>query len=100
MINTAFESEGTTLTVKPDGQLDSMTSPPFEEEVRRHLSGVRNVIVDFEKVDYVSSAGLRVFLALDSTLKDQDAEIKLIHVNENIMEIFEMVGFPEVITVE
>ena len=100
MENTVFELNGTTLTVKPVSQLDSMTSPVFEDEMCRHLSGVSHIIVDFEQVDYISSAGLRVFLALEKSLEDQDTDMKLIHVNEHIMEIFELVGFMEVVTVE
>ncbi|MBR6030203.1 MAG: STAS domain-containing protein [Clostridia bacterium] len=100
MEKTAFELNGTSLTVKPVGELDSMTSPIFEEELRRHLPSVRSITVDFAQVDYISSAGLRVFLAVDQTLENQGAEMKLIHVNENIMEIFELVGFLDVVTVE
>jgi len=100
MSETVYELNGTILTVKPSGELDSMTSPAFEAEVRKHLTGVSGVIVDFEKVDYISSAGLRVLLALQSTLENQGAEMKLIHVNDPIMEIFEMVGFLDVIKVE
>ncbi len=100
MSNTVFELNGTTLTVKPAGELDSATSPVFEAELREKLPGANKIIVDFEKVDYISSAGLRVFLAVEQYLENQDAEMKLIHVNEHIMEIFELVGFLDVITVE
>ena len=100
MSNTVFELNGTTLTVKPAGELDSATSPVFEAELREKLPGASQIIVDFEKVDYISSAGLRVFLAVEQYLENQDAEMKLIHVNEHIMEIFELVGFLDVITVE
>ena len=100
MSNASFERNGATLTVKPVGELDSITSPVFEEEFRRHLTGVSDIIVDFEKLDYISSAGLRVFLAVEQTLERQGAEMKLIHVNEHIMEIFDLVGFLDVVTVE
>lgn len=100
MLNTTFELNGTTLTVKPVGELDSMTSPAFEAELRQHLTGVASIIVDFEKLNYISSAGLRVFLAMEQSLKDRNAEMKLIHVSEHIMEIFDLVGFLDVVTVE
>ena len=98
MAGTVFEMNGTTLTAKPEGELDSMTSPVFEAELRAHLAGAENVIVDFENVEYISSAGLRALLAVDRSL--EGAEMKLIHVNELIMEIFEMVCFTDMIRVE
>ena len=100
MSDTVFELNGTTLTVKPSGELDSMTSPVFEGELREHLAGITSLIVDLEQVDYISSAGLRAFLAVEQTLESSDADMKLIHVNEYIMEVFEMVGFMEIVTVE
>ena len=100
MSDTVFELNGTTLTVKPSGELDSMTSPVFEAELREHLTGITSLIVDFERVKYISSAGLRAFLAVGQTLENSGSVMKLIHVNEYIMEVFEMVGFLEVITVE
>lgn len=100
MSNTVFERNGTTLTVKPVGELDSMTSPAFESELREHLPGITSLIVDFEQVSYISSAGLRVFLAVEKTLESQGAEMKIIHVHAYIMEVFELVGFTDIITVE
>lgn len=100
MSNTVFELNGKTLTVKPVEELDSMTSPVFETELRAHLSGVDSIVVDFEKVNYISSAGLRVFLAVEQTLEEKGAKMKLIHVNEHIIEIFDLVGFMDVVTVE
>ena len=100
MTNTIFDLNGATLTVKPVGELDSMSAPAFEAELNRHLPGANRLIVDFEQVTYISSAGLRVLLAVEQTLEDRNAEMKLIHVNEHIMEILELVGFLDVITVE
>ena len=100
MLNTTFELNDTTLTVKPVGELDSMNSPAFEAELRQHLTGVASIIVDFENLNYISSAGLRVFLAMEQSLEDRNAEMKLIHVSEHIMEIFDLVGFLDVVTVE
>lgn len=100
MSNTEFSFDGKTLSVKPMGQLDSSSSPAFEAELRQRLSGVESIVVDFEKVDYISSAGLRVFLATEQYLEDHGGEMKLIHVNEHIMEIFDLVGFMDVVNVE
>lgn len=100
MSNASFELDGKALTVKPVGELDSANSPIFEEELRQHLSGVDSVVVDFEKVSYISSAGLRVFLAVENTLDERGVKMKLIHVNEHIIEIFDLVGFMDVVEVE
>ena len=100
MSDTVFELNGATLTVKPAGALDSMTSPAFEEELRQRMPGAGMIIIDLEKVNYISSAGLRVILAAEQYQEKQNAEMKIIHVSENIMEIFEMVGFLDVIPVE
>lgn len=100
MSNAVFELDGRALTVKPVGELDSVSSPVFEKELRQHLSGVDSVVVDFEKVNYISSAGLRVFLAVENTLDERGVKMKLIHVNEHIIEIFDLVGFMDVVEVE
>ena len=100
MSNTIFEKDGATLVVKPVGELDSATSPEFEAQLRERLTGAESIIVDFEKVEYISSAGLRVFLATEQYLERHGGEMKLIHVNEHIMEIFDLVGFLDVVTVE
>lgn len=100
MSNTFFEMKDGTLTVKPAGVLDSATAPFFEEELSGKLEGASHTVIDFERVDYISSAGLRVLLAAEQFLESRGADLKLIHVNEYIMEIFEMVGFPDVVTIE
>ena len=100
MLDTSFEWNGTTLTVRPVGELDSMTSPGFEAEFRRNLAGAASVIVDFEQVNYISSAGLRVILAIEQRMEDDGASMKLVHVNGHIMEVFNLVGFQDIITVE
>lgn len=94
------EKNGTTLTVKPEGELDSLTSPVFEAEVREHLSGSEHIIVDMENVKYVSSAGIRAFMTLSRDSAEQGADLKLIHVNEYILNVFDLVGARDIITVE
>lgn len=100
MSNTVYELNGTVLTVKPVGELDSLTAPDFKEELLPHLTSVSEAIIDFEKVDYISSAGLRVLLFAENYLENQNANLKIIHINEYIREVFELVGFLDVITVE
>ena len=100
MSNTVYELNGTVLTVKPVGELDSLTAPDCKDGLLPHLTSVSEAIIDFEKVDYISSAGLRVLLFAENYLENQNANLKIIHVNEYIREVFELVGFLDVITVE
>ena len=100
MSGTIFEMKDGTLVVKPVGELDSMTSPVFEEELRGMLNSASHVVIDFEQVEYISSAGLRVLLAAEQYLEGRQADMKLIHVSEHILEIFDLVGFREIITIE
>lgn len=96
----AYEMNGTTLTVKPEEDLNSLTAPIFETEVREHLSGYEHIIIDMEKVGYVSSAGIRAFMILTRDSDELGADCKLIHVNELILNIFDQVGVGSIITVE
>ena len=100
MSTTIFEKKDNLLTVKPVGRLDTATSPVLEKELEPHLEGVQNVLMDFAEVEYISSGGLRVLLAVEQLLENRGGKLRLIHVNSNIMEIFDLVGFMDVVTVE
>ncbi len=82
-----------------EGRLDTITAPQLEEAFQASLDGVTALTLDFEKVEYVSSAGLRVLLAAQKIMNRQ-GEMKLVHVSETIMEIFEVTGFSEILTIE
>ena len=82
-----------------EGRLDTNTSPELEKELRQALPGVRALELDFEKLDYISSAGLRVLLSAQKIMSQQ-GEMKVSHVNETIMEIFEVTGFTDILTIE
>ena len=99
MSSTIFEKKDSVLNVCPEGRLDTATSPVLEKEVREQLDGVQHIIMNFERVEYISSGGLRALLTIEKLIEERDGEMHLLHVNENIMEIFELVGFTDVITV-
>ena len=99
MSSTIFEKKDGTLNVLPEGRLDTATSPVLEKEVREQLDGVQHIIMDFAHVEYISSGGLRALLTIEKLIEEQDGDMRLFHVNENIMEIFDLVGFTNVITV-
>ena len=87
------------LTIKVEGRLDTVTAPELEKEVKESVQGVEVLVFDFAALDYISSAGLRVVL---STQKIMNAQGKMIvkNVNETVMEIFEITGFTDVLTIE
>ena len=87
------------LTIALEGRLDTTTAPELEAVLKDTLAGVEELTFDFEKLDYISSAGLRVLLATQKTMNRQGS-MKVIHANEMILEIFEVTGFADILTVE
>ena len=88
-----------TLTVALEGRLDTMTAPELEATLKTALEGVEELTFDFEKLDYISSAGLRVLLAAQKTMNRQGS-MKVKNANEIILEIFEVTGFSDILTIE
>ncbi len=87
------------LTVALEGRLDTMTAPELEAALKDSLEGVTELTFDLEKLDYISSAGLRVLLSAQKTMNRQ-GNMKVLHANEIIMEIFEVTGFTDILTIE
>lgn len=86
------------LTIFIDGRIDTTTSPVLQEYLQKELGGVKELILDFENVEYVSSAGLRVLLFAQKTMSSQ-GEMKVAHVNSDIMETFELTCFTDILTI-
>ena len=99
MLNITKKAENNTLTVALEGRLDTTTAPQLEGEMKDSLEGVSELTLDFEKLEYISSAGLRVLLATQKVMNKQGS-MKIIHVGEAITEIFEVTGFSDILTVE
>ena len=91
--------EGSTLTLSVEGRLDTTTAPQLEAEIRSHLDGVTSLIMDFKALDYISSAGLRVLLASQKIMNKQGSMV-IRGANENVMEVFEVTGFSDILTIE
>jgi len=87
-----------TLTVAPEGRLDTITAPQFESELRASLEGMTELVFDLEKLVYISSAGLRVLLSAQKTMNKQGTMV-LINVRPEIMEILEITGFADILTI-
>ena len=99
MLNIQKAVENETALVSLEGRLDAVASPQLEKEIKELLPGLRELTLDFSKLDYISSAGLRVLLSTQKVMNKQGS-MKLTHVNETIMEIFEVTGFTDILTVE
>ena len=93
------EKNGNELTIAIAGRLDTQTAPELDQTLEDNLPGATSLTFDLAELTYTSSAGLRVFMKARKIMKRQDA-IRLIHVREDILEIFEMTGFTELMTIE
>ena len=98
-MNIEQKKNGSALTLALEGRLDTTTAPQLEGELKSALEGVSDLVFDFEKLDYISSAGLRVLLSAQKTMNKQGT-MKVTHANEMILEIFEVTGFADILTLE
>ena len=87
------------LVVALDGRLDTTTSPNLEEELKATLPSVENLVFDLTKLEYISSAGLRVLLSAQKTMNKQGSMV-VKNVSEEVKEIFEVTGFSDILTIE
>ncbi len=87
------------LIVALDGRLDTMTAPELEKALADEINGVAELTFDLSALAYLSSAGLRVLLSAQKKMNKQGS-MKIINVNETIMEIFEVTGFSDILSIE
>ena len=90
-------NESATLIVS--GRLDTQTAPELENELDGILAGIKELTLDMTNLEYVSSAGLRVILKAQKTMNTQGS-MKLTGVNDSIMEVFDITGFLDILTIE
>ena len=90
---------GTELTIVITGRLDTTTAPQLEAEFKQSVAGVEKLVLDFTSLEYLSSAGLRVLLAVQKVMNKQ-GEMIIKNVNDTINEIFEVTGFVDILTIE
>ena len=91
--------EGSVLNVVLDGRLDTTTAPELEQQIKDDIEGVKELTFDMEKLDYISSAGLRVLLSCQKIMTKQGSMV-VKNVSEEVMEIFEVTGFSDILTIE
>lgn len=99
MMEIQKNKEGNKMVIALTGRLDTHTAPELEKEIRTDLNEITELIFDFENLEYISSAGLRVLLSAQK-LMSGDKTMTVKNVNDSIMEIFEVTGFDEILTVE
>lgn len=92
-------AEGNQLTIVLGGRLDTTTAPKLETELKQNISGVEELVLDLAALEYLSSAGLRVLLSAQKVMNRQ-GHMVVRNVNETVMEIFEVTGFVDVLTIE
>jgi len=90
---------GNDLEIALEGRLDTVTAPDLENELKSSLDGVETLTFDLGKLDYISSAGLRVLLSAHKMMSSKGG-MKVTHVNEIVQEVFEVTGFSDILTIE
>lgn len=98
-MNIIHTKNDASLTIALEGRLDTTTAPQLEQELKSALPGVTSLTLDFSALDYLSSAGLRVLLATQKVMNKQ-GKMVICGVNETIMEVFEMTGFIDILTIQ
>ncbi len=91
---------GAVLEITLSGCLDATTSPQLEDEINRKVADASQLVLNFEKLEYISSAGLRVLLNAQKLMDEKKGGIVIRHVCANISEIFSMTGFDEILKIE
>ena len=87
------------LTLALEGRLDNFTSPELKNALENALEGVDFLVLDFSMVDYISSAGLRSLLSVHKQMSDRGG-MKVTNVNEGVMEIMNVTGFTDILSIE
>lgn len=96
-INTT--KNGNEVTLEVAGRLDTITAPELEKVIAEDISSSDALVLDFNKLEYISSAGLRVLLGAQKKMQ-KEGSMKLIGVCEEVMEVFEMTGFADILSIE
>ena len=92
--------ENNVLTIGLEGRLDTMTAPELENEIRNSAEGVAGIVLDFTDLAYISSAGLRVLLSTQKRMNASGGSLVIRHPNEVVAEVFEAMGFSDILEIE
>ncbi len=95
-----FNKQDSTLTVAISGNIDTVTAPELDTKLQENLSGIKDLILDFAAVDYISSAGLRIILMANQQLEDADGTMTIKNANDDVRDVFEMTGFDSLLNLD
>ena len=98
-MNITKTKDGSKLTISVEGRLDTSTSPMLSKELDGSLDGVTELVFDFAQLEYISSSGLRVLLSAQKTMNGKGA-MTVRNVSELVMEVFDITGFVDILTIE
>lgn len=98
-MNIEQKRNGNALTIALEGYLDTTTAPELSAVLETALDGVKELTFDFEKLEYISSSGLRQLLLAQKTMNEQGT-MRVLHANGIILKIFEATGFADILTLE
>ena len=98
MLSLKKNIEGQKAVFSLEGRLDTVTSPDFEKELKEVLDDLTELTLDFEALEYISSAGLRVLLAAQKVM-NKKGSMRVVNVNESIMDIFDVTGFSDILQI-
>ena len=87
------------LVLEITGRVDTITAPALEKTINENFGEVKNFILDFKNLEYISSAGLRVLLGAQKKMS-QIGSMKIRNFCELVMEVFEMTGFADILNIE
>ena len=94
-----LNKNGSELTIALEGRLDTTTAPELDNKLHESLDGITSLIFDMSALEYISSAGLRILLSAQKIMNKQ-GEMKIVNASELIMEVFEVTGFTDILTIE
>ncbi len=99
MLNINKDKKGTACTYFLEGRLDTTTAPQLEGDIKESIEGVESLVMDLSKLEYISSAGLRVLLSAQKTMNKQGSMV-VRNVRDEVNEIFDVTGFADILTIE
>lgn len=94
-----IKKNASATTIEVVGRLDTITAPVLEQTINDNVANMQNLVFDFKGLEYISSAGLRVLLAAQKKMQ-KIGTMKLVNICEDVMEIFEMTGFADILVIE
>ena len=100
MLNITKYSKASSLKFTLEGRLDTTTAPTLEAQVKDSLNGITELKFDIEKLEYISSAGLRVLLSCQKIMNRQQGRMVISNASEEVKEIFDVTGFSDILTLE